>query len=62
MDDTLRDLEGEVRRLADAIGSIVRQIQAERREHAVDAAAARLTAERIASALETLVARVGGAL
>lgn len=51
----LRDLESEVRRLADTIGNIVRQIQTERREQALDAAAARVTQERIAGALEKLV-------
>lgn len=48
----LRDLESEVRRLADAIGNLVRQIQTERREHALDTAAARVTQERIAAAQE----------
>lgn len=53
----LRDLESEVRRLADAIGSMVRQIEIERRERAVDVAACRVTMERIATAGETLAHR-----
>ena len=55
----LRDLEGEVRRLADTIGNMVRQIQIERRENAIDAAAARVTAERVAGALESLATLAG---